>query len=177
MLKLILLISVIILFLFSSSCGLGKSAVRREAEAKAQAWFDESFTKCGDDRFSNFGNDIATIYVTKFGSSEHRGLMQFKNLSYEIVETPLTDTDKLNGREWDGDIVLKNTQWRYHDGKKWSEWSDMLIIFSDELSKATNALIKKPNTPLLVSLEKSKGEWSGLGTYWRKAPCSQLPPH
>lgn len=133
------------------------------------------FVRCGDDHFAKFGNGPTSIYVTEYGTSAKAGLMEFKNLSFVIETKPVNDTEKLNGTEWNGSVLLKYTQWRYHNGEKWSAWSDMLLVYSDDLSKTVNKLLDRPNSPLFVDLQKAKGEWSGLGTYWRRVPCSELP--
>jgi hypothetical protein len=57
------------------------------------------------------------------------------------------------------------TNFRYHNGKEWSQWEDVHLIFADKLMQALNELLKKPNSPMFVSLEKGKEGWSGFPQY------------
>jgi hypothetical protein len=149
--------------------------LQSEAESQAQAWFDKGFVKCGEDYFSNFDNELSPIYVSKYGSSRKKGLFQFKNLSYSLKENPVTSTEKLNGIEWKGLIATRYTQFRYHDGKTWSPWEDMLIQFSDGSMKEIYEALNEPNSPMFSPIEKGTRGWVGIRGHWRKPSCSELP--
>jgi hypothetical protein len=171
--KIILLSWLLCLTLYGAGC---KSAIEAEADAKFDEWFNKSFAKCGDDYFASFNNEVVSIYVSRFGMSANKGVIQFRNLKHNRLEDqPVTSTEKLNGIEWHGYWVLKPNQWRYYDGQKWSEWSDMLIVYSDNLSKSLNDLLDRPNSPMAVQFIRENGTWSGAHGFWTKPSCSEFP--
>jgi hypothetical protein len=148
---------------------------KTEEESVVQDWFDKAFAKCGTDHFARYDNEYAEIYLNKYGSSATKTLIEFKNLTYKLERRTVTSTEQLNGVQSKSEVVLKYTQFRYHDGTKWSPWEDIPIVFKGEMMKALNDLLERPNSPLYLGPEKSKGQWSGFPTYWTKMPCAEIP--
>jgi hypothetical protein len=60
-------------------------------------------------------------------------LIQFKCVGPKLVETPLTQSDKLNGIDWKGTVSLPlDSSFRYYDYKRkaWSAWSEYHIAYA-----------------------------------------------
>jgi len=170
------LVGISFLLAFALSLGVSCTRLRKtEEESVVQDWFDKSFARCGTDHFARYENDYVEIYLNKYGSSSKKTLVEFKNLTYELEVRPVTSTERLNGVESKSEVVLKYSQFRYHDGSKWSPWQDITIVFKGEMMKALNDLLERPNSPLYVGPEKSKGKWTGFPSYWTKVSCAELP--
>ena len=164
------------LLLLTLSC---RPLSRSEAHQVAQAWFDNSFTKCDQDYFSKYHHEVKAlggVYVNKYGTDVNEALFQFKNLSLVFEDKQVTSTEKLNGIEAKGEAVVRYTQFRYYDGGKWSSWEDIPLVFSGKLMKAANDLTGRPNSPMYLGLEKGKNGWSGQSSIWNIVSCSELPP-
>jgi hypothetical protein len=81
-----------------------------DVEAVARKEFEQYFTKCGD---SYFANRIPW------------GLVQFKDVRFDVKQLDLTDADKLNSIEWKGAANVNCDLTRLYDNMahKWSDWS------------------------------------------------------
>lgn len=150
-----------VVLLFTLSCG--GSAISKEARKKAQEWWDASVVKCGDDLYTKVARD--GINMGRAFENKDQPLIQFKPVTVQIIEDPITDADKLNGIEWKGyaAIPLKLT-FRYYDEreKKWSSWREGSVIYApNQLRDAFNTLAgKKVDYPLSIELRKEKGQWN-----------------
>ena len=160
---------------------IGCKSLRSQSEAKqeAQAWFDSSFTKCGEDYFAKYAQPVkgmGELYVNKYGTEVGSAVFQFKNLSLSFEDQQVTETEKLNGVDAKGHGFVQYTQFRYHDGTKWSYWEDMPLIFSGKLVQSLNKLTDRPNSPMYIGLEKNRNGWEGKSSIWKRVSCSELPP-
>lgn len=50
--------------------------------------------------------------------------VQYKKLEWSLHDEELSEADKANGIEYIGEVRVKETARRFHNGQKWSEWSD-----------------------------------------------------
>lgn len=181
------LFSLILLTLFSAcSNSPVKSATQQEAEQFAQQWFDNSFANCNgtfvtkyDDRKIGFGKS--------YGASMETGFVQFKQLSFDFMEAPLTEADKLNGISIKGLFrLLPNTPnlptLRYYESNprystpKWSEWMQEGINYRNEGSLfPTDESNLNELTPTVRDVKKIKDKWEGFPKGFTKPQCSEVP--
>jgi hypothetical protein len=153
-------------------------APQSETKRQAQAWFDSSFTKCGEDYFAKYAQPVqgmGGLYVNKYGAEVQSAIFEFKHLSLMFEDQPVTETEKLNGVEAKGHGFVQYSQFRYHDGTKWSYWEDVPLIFSGKMMQSLNKLTERPNSPMYIGLEKNRDGWSGKSTIWQQVSCSELP--
>ena len=176
-------LGLILISVLSLSCSsLGKSAIRREAEDRAQKWWENVIAKCGDEYYVRYeGGQVGAIYFDKFGSESKNAILQFKNASYQVIDEPISEADRLNGIEWKGALLIPfNTLYRAYDldRKQWSSWSEGPVIYSDKVLKAFNQIMGDTNSPQTQHFSREKGQWFGLDLSagrLRKPTCSEIP--
>jgi len=78
----------------------------READGMAQKYWDQRVTKCGDHWIERMG-------FTWF---------EIKDFSYVVNASNLTDTDRLNGYEWEGNTEMRAKAWRMYNMGGWQAW-------------------------------------------------------
>lgn len=174
---LVLRIALIIYIPLFASCSktLTKSENLVEAERQAQAWFDSSFTKCGETFVTRYkGQRIGSI-----GMWMDDGYIQHKLLTFVVEERPLSEADKLNGIEWQGSVLIlpmKQTIRYLKSGEnKWSDWKETSIIYDPPLYLPQ---LEKEISPFVRDFKKAKGQWVGLSSdkgSFTKVECSQIP--
>ena len=163
----------LVLALLAISC---KS--KSEAHREAQAWFNDSFVKCGEDYFAKYEQPMkgmAPLYVHEYGITVDSAIFQFKNLSLSFEDQEITSTEKLNGIEAKGKGFVRYSQFRYYEDSKWSSWADMPLIFAGQLMESLNKLTDRPNSPMFINLQKDKTGWDGKSSLWKKVSCAELP--
>jgi len=176
---------ILIIISFGQAC---QSVSKSEAEQRGQRWFDESFTMCSGDYFAKYPDNkeedrnkrekllsLTALYVGEFGSPVNEGVFQFKNLVLVVKDKPVTETERLNGHEAKAIGTATYTQYRYHDGEKWSRWEDKPLTYSSPLMKLATDMFGGPNSPMSIGIEKNKGSWSVNFAHWAKVQCSELP--
>lgn len=137
----------------SGSSSLFKSNAS-EAEAFAKKEFEKHFTKCGD---SYFGDKVPW------------GLVQFKNVTFQVQELNLNEADRLNATEWKGIVNINCDLTRLYDGmaQKWSDWTSKNLLLNPDGNIASYAL------------EKRRGEWRGIDfgppSSQKKRSCEEIP--
>lgn len=160
-----------------------------EAAQQGQGWFDKSFTKCGGDYFARYAASdkidedqkkresrlrLTALNVSEFGTVKE-GVFQFKNITFNVEDKPVTATEKLNGLEAKAVGSIRYTQFRYYDGEKWSLWNDIPLTYSSELMEMATKMLGVPNSPMFVTVERSKGKWGVNLGHWTNVACSDLP--
>lgn len=177
----------IVILSFSGACSLFEDKTYGEAKQKTQAWWDSTFSKCGNDYYTQY--DGNGLIIDSFNPIK-KVLIQFKNLSYKLDEKKLSEKDRLNGEEWRGSIIIPtDTPFRYYDmnssdgNKKWSSWiSGGMLYEEDSLDKNLEVLDKSTGvTPLtnsthIINFSKYKGKWSEpVSRGFKKLDCSVIP--
>lgn len=110
----------------SSSAGLpgsisGESAIDREARQLAQQHFDLMFTRCGDSYYQMKRVNPDTALGQDGDKDEF--WTEIKNPRLEVSAGKITDTDKMNGIEWQGVIEIFVDNLRDYDKSAgWSKW-------------------------------------------------------
>lgn len=172
--------------LLLTSC---KSAIQKDAESKAKEWWNESIIRCGDDYYTKYfpnGGDLNEVYMGTVSGRSSNAFIEFKSARFDLVETPLTEADKLNGIEWKGLVILvpANFSFRYYDyeADKWSDWRQGPMMYVSEVHHSINTLmqaadgVERLNTPQARVLAKQKGKWSfDVGNFFTKPQCSEIP--
>jgi hypothetical protein len=150
--KRLLLVTILTTFLFSVSC----SSLSGEAGGKAQRFWAERFTKCGD---SYYGVIFDAVSLTK-------RICEYKNVNFSVTADKLTEADKLNGVEWQGRAYMKWTLIRcfgepLKEGQ-WTKWQD-----------------GRSDASYKVFLQRKGGEWVFGEMYspilGENINCSNLP--
>jgi hypothetical protein len=95
---------------------------------------------------------------------------------FVVKDRPVTETEKLNGLEAKAIGTAIYTQYRYHNGQKWSRWEDTAITYSSPLMKLATDMFGGSNSPMSIGIEKNKGNWGVNFGHWAKVQCSELPP-
>lgn len=173
----LMLIVLLALPAFLTSCPEhAESPLRREAEKRAQKWWETSVARCGDDYYTR----VKWSDVVLGGVAKENELYQLKRASYYVKENPVSEATKLNGIEWQGRIVVVATahRKRYTDGSGWSAWSDGVPEYHSEFLRGVASSI------LDKGFNKEKGRWSidedgrevdGDPSHVKPA-CSEIPP-
>jgi hypothetical protein len=180
--KLYLILFTITFSLIFSSCSL--SFLRTEAQAEAdnqiQKWLNNSFIKCGDNFVTNYKGSKISVYSDL--SSMENAYFQFKEVSYEFQEIPLTESDKLNGIEWKGILAIQKGEPlsrylgadSYIKSNKWSEWKTSVVMYMDDFKKFERSSQNIPATPFILPIKKAKGKWEFTREF-NKPACSEIP--
>jgi len=152
------------------SCSSGKSEIQKEADGKAQQWWDSAVAKCGDYYYRYQGIDMVS------GKIIHKDILyQFKPTTFIVKEMPVTAASELNGVEWSGQIIVPVSAYRYYDlgGNYnlagWYGWLDGAPQFDAPYLRENAAPV------LGAVLEKVKGKWSVDGQDYVKPNCSEIP--
>jgi hypothetical protein len=161
----LVIVAILVHLLLLSACpSLMEPAIKREARAKAQEWWDASVSRCGGDYYTKIMRDDIVMAGRVF-EIEDKPPIQFKPVTYELLEEPITEADRLNGVEWKGYATFPTKlTFRYYDSrnKKWSSWREGTIIYQpNELRELRNKIIgRELDAPLIQELRKEKGKWN-----------------
>jgi hypothetical protein len=164
-----LTVSILIVFLMLLSCSYqSKTQVQKEADENARRWWDNSVARCGDYNYLRVKwNDFSTVSKDIV---ERDVLFQFKPTTFFVKEKPLSEADKLNGFEWEGNIVVPVVAHRaYHYySRTWHGWLDGGPMY--EIS-----ILRPEPTPIIgTRFYKVKNGWSVDGVFIRP-DCSEIP--
>ena len=111
-----------IMAVFLTSCG--KSSPEEDAaNAAAKSAWDTLLTTCGEATYYG-GSSLDMVDV---GGTPHpyKGLLEFKKAVFKVTAKPLSEADKLNGLEWEGQASMTASLWREREGADdWGKWSD-----------------------------------------------------
>lgn len=146
-----------------------RSTPNSEAESKAGEYLERTVTRCGDGEYT-----IARWGEKFYGNLvQQSALLELKNPSPVVKETPLTPADKLNGIEWRGTLDVSAAAHRQYDENvgRWSEWRDGV----PQHPKVARSLIGLPDGEFY----KKNGRWSidNMNELFaeRKPDCSKIP--
>ena len=127
-----------------------KSGTDAEAQEQAEKYWGSLLTKCG-----------GTIY----GRDNRRAVDQiyeFREITIRIKSRALSDADKMNGLQWNGDAYLDSKTSRVLSGGQWGAWREGSILLNSQ------------------TMQKVNGEWK-FGVLPDAPPplrifaCSELP--
>jgi hypothetical protein len=102
----------------------------------------------------------------------------------KLVETPLTQSDKLNGIDWKGTVSLPlDSSFRYYDYKRkaWSAWSEYHIAYAPSAGCRLLKLFapsSESSYPQTMGFAVHNGKADHIvnaGVFSRTA-CSEIPP-
>lgn len=140
------------LIVFSPSCGTNTHGTNTEAQRMADKFWETRLIKCGDSLY-----DITAIY-----------LREYKGGGLLVEAAPLTEADKLNGYEWNGQTWINATAYREYRGT-WGEWIQ---------GRAYDA----PGRRTFIHMSKKNGRWfyenveaDSYTASSRKLSCDQIP--
>ena len=151
------MIRVPITFALFTVCALSSCSALRpntsEAEGNVRSEFEQSYSKCGD---SYFANNVPW------------GLVQFKDVTFNVKQLDLSDADKLNNVEWKGaaTVSCQLTRLYNYGTRKWSDWS------------SKNPLFNPDGTIVSYIVEKRQDQWKLRflgGQVGQKVECDRLP--
>jgi len=143
------------LLLFIVGCQIG---IEREAQAKAEQFWDTKITKCGDSYFTRSDKEI----------------IELKGVSYELLTKPISQSDKLNGIEFNGTTILTATSRRVYSRNQWGAWGEG-PKYKDEMG------IYSPYNSVIASVMKKNGQWAvesawmTPSTLLSKVSCDAVP--
>lgn len=178
-------LAVTLLLLSNWSC---RSRAQRVAQEYAQAWYDQQVARCGDDCFARYTDkseevDSGLIMGEGLSSLSKDALIQFKCAGPTLVETPLTQSDKLNGIEWKGTVSLPlDSSFRYYDYKRgrWSPWLQHPIVYAPSISQRALKLFSSSysSSPQIMdfAVEKGRSDHTVNAGVFSRPACFELPP-
>jgi hypothetical protein len=111
----------------SSSSGLAGSssssetAIDREARQFVERHFNAQFKKCVDSYYSQHKANPENPAFKNEESGEGMWV-EVKDPKIVIDAYKVTDTDRLNGIEWQGFVYVSSNNWRTTDYGKWGKW-------------------------------------------------------
>ena len=174
-----------LLLLSNWSC---KSRAQRVAEEYAQAWYDQQVARCGDDCYARYTEksaevDGGLIMGEELWSLSKDAVIEFKCVGPKLVETPLTQSDKLNGIGWKGNVSLPlDSSFRYYDYKRkaWSLWSEYHIVYAPTagrlLAKAFLPSLSSSPQTMDFAVENGKADHIVNAGVFSRPACSEIPP-
>lgn len=122
------------LLLLIVGCQIG---IEREAQAKAEQFWNTKITKCGDSYFTRLDEEI----------------IELKGVNYELLTQPISQSDKLNGIEFNGTTILTATSRRVYSRNQWGAWGEG-PKYKDEMG------IYWPYKSVIASVMKKNGQWA-----------------
>jgi hypothetical protein len=120
--KLALLLSLVFFVLFDPQTNYGQSSSQAEAERQARSFWARKITKCGEDHFTKWGSDR---------------IVQYKGASISVTPQRISETDRLNGYQYRGSILLSFRAQREYRGGRWTDWRKPMG------SGMSNGIVKK----------------------------------
>ena len=120
------------LLLFIAGCQIG---IEREAQTEAEKFWDTKITKCGNSYFTS----------TKWDKE----IIELKDVSYELLTEPISQSDKLNGIEFNGTTILIASSRRIYRHNQWGDWGEG-PKYKDEMG------IYSPYNSVVASVMKKK---------------------
>lgn len=168
------------LFVALISCD---SAIQKEANDKAQEWWDESIANCNNNKYTKIVHNSIIIGGDIIPTVQDKPLIEFKNTNFILITNNLTDADKLNGVEWDGYVSFPpEFTFRFYDTKnnEWSSWRKSTMVYKrSKLEKTVAELLGDNNSPLIQELRKVNGKWNyernRSDSKLMKPACSEIP--
>jgi hypothetical protein len=145
-----------LLFAFSLlSC---TSALDREAKEEATKYWNSLVTKCDNSFY--IGDNTKKIHHL-YDNDDYR-LAELKGISTEIMSTPLSEADKLNGVEWKGTTHLrvKSARFVMSGDPPWTEWFDT----DNKMEFFRNGLTRE--------MRKQNGKWIFEGGWGVSVDCA-----
>jgi hypothetical protein len=117
-----LLLSTVFFALLAGQTSHGQGSPQAEAERQARAFWARKMTKCGEDHYSRWGADR---------------IVQYKGASISVTSQRISETDRLNGYQYRGSMLLSfRAQREFREGR-WHDWRRPLG------SGVSNGIVKK----------------------------------
>lgn len=165
----------VFIFLFCCVACSSTNPAQKEVEQQAQIWWDGWIAKCDDGYYTKYeGSGLNMGRTELYGKKQ--AFIQLNQPAYAAVPAPANESEKLNGVELKGRIVMPlETSLRYitfgistfgnPTSSKWSTWREGPLRYED-----------RGASPQIHEIKKVKGKWQGLEMEgFTKPQCSEIP--
>ena len=136
----------------AGSSSASESAIDREARQFVERHFNAQFKKCGDAYYSQHKTNPENPAFSDKESGEGMWT-EVKSPQIVVDAYKVSDTDRLNGIEWQGFVYVSSGNWRTTENGRWGKWFEP----SKDFGK--------------YHLKKKNGEWA-LGTWSYKGTAN-----